>query len=47
MKKYPTILTGGGTRKPTPSYLPEDYKFVEDITVFASEKDEFLTRELY
>ena len=24
---------------PTLSYLPEDYEFVEDITVFASGKD--------
>ncbi len=33
------ILTGGGKRKPTLSYLPEDYQFVEDVTVFASGKD--------
>ena len=37
-EKVPTILTGGG-KQPTLSYLPEDYQFVEDITVFASEKD--------
>ena len=34
MKKT-QILTGGGTRKPTLSYLPEDYEFEDDITVFA------------
>ena len=33
------ILTGNGTRKPTLEYLPEEYKFVDDITVFASGKD--------
>ena len=33
------ILTGHGTRKPTLEYLPEDYIFEEDITVFASGKD--------
>ena len=38
-KSTQAILTGGGTRKPTLSYLPEDYQFVEDITVFASGKD--------
>ena len=38
-KSTQAILTGGGTRKPTLSYLPEDYVFIEDITVFASGKD--------
>ena len=38
-KSTQAILTGGGKRKPTLSYLPEDYQFVEDITVFASGKD--------
>ena len=28
-----------GTRKPILSYLPEDYEFKDDITVFASGKD--------
>ena len=38
-KSTQAILTGGGTRKPTLSYLPEDYQFEENITVFASGKD--------
>jgi rod shape-determining protein MreC len=38
-KNTQAILTGGGTRKPTLSYLPEDYQFVEGITVFASGKE--------
>ena len=38
-KNTQAILTGGGTLKPTLSYLPEDYQFVEGITVFASGKD--------
>ena len=38
-KSTQAILTGGGTRKPSLSYLPEDYQFEEDITVFASGKD--------
>ena len=38
-KSTQAILTGGGTRKPTLSYLPEDYEFKDDITVFASGKD--------
>ena len=38
-KSTQAILTGGGTRKPTLSYLPEDYEFEDDITVFASGKD--------
>ena len=38
-KSTQAILTGGGTRKPTLSYLPEDYQFVNDVTVFASGKD--------
>jgi rod shape-determining protein MreC len=42
-KSTQAILTGGGTREPTLSYLPEDYKFVEDITVFASGKDGIFT----
>ncbi len=33
------ILTGRGSRKPTLEYLPEDYIFENDITVFASGKD--------
>ena len=33
------ILTGNGTRKPTLEYLPENYEFVDNITVFASGKD--------
>ena len=32
-------MTGGGTRTPSLSYLPEDYQFVEGLTVFASGKD--------
>ena len=42
-KSTQAILTGGGTRKPSLSYLPEDYQFVEDITVFASGKDGIFT----
>ena len=42
-KSTQAILTGGGTREPTLSYLPEDYQFVEDITVFASGKDGIFT----
>ena len=38
-KSTQAILTGGGTRKPTLAYLPEDYEFKDDITVFASGKD--------
>ena len=38
-KSTQAILTGGGTRKPSLAYLPEDYQFVEGITVFASGKD--------
>ena len=38
-KSTQAILTGSGTRNPTLSYLPEDYEFEEDITVFASGKD--------
>ena len=33
------ILIGNGTRKPTLEYLPENYIFEGDITVFASGKD--------
>ena len=33
------ILSGNGTRKPSLEYLPENYKFVDGITVFASGKD--------
>ena len=33
------ILSGGGTAKPKLEYLPEGYKFTEDINVFASGKD--------
>ena len=39
MKSTQAILTGGGTRKPTLSYLPENYEFKDDIAVFASGKD--------
>ena len=42
-KSTQAILTGGGTREPTLSYLPEDYQFEEDITVFASGKDGIFT----
>ena len=42
-KSTQAILTGSGTREPTLSYLPEDYQFVEDITVFASGKDGIFT----
>jgi rod shape-determining protein MreC len=38
-KSTQAILTGRGARKPILSYLPEDYQFVEDITVFTSGKD--------
>ena len=38
-KSTQAILTGGGTRKPTLAYLPEDYQFIENLTVFASGKD--------
>ena len=38
-KSTQAILTGGGTRRPILSYLPENYEFVENITVFASGKD--------
>ena len=38
-KSTQAILTGGSTRRPTLSYLPEGYQFVEGITVFASGKD--------
>ncbi|WP_075533734.1 rod shape-determining protein MreC [Candidatus Pelagibacter communis] len=33
------ILSGGGTNNPTLEYLPEDYKVIEEINVFASGKD--------
>ena len=42
-KSTQAILTGSGTREPTLSYLPEDYEFEEDITVFASGKDGIFT----
>ena len=38
-KSTQAILTGGGTRKPTLSYLPEDYEVYEEINIFASGKD--------
>ena len=42
-KSTQAILTGGGTRKPTLTYLPEDYQFEDGITVFASGKDGIFT----
>ena len=33
------ILTGSGTKNPKLEYLPEDYKFEGDVTIFASGKD--------
>ena len=33
------ILSGGGTSKPKLDYLPEGYKFTEEVNVFASGKD--------
>ena len=33
------ILSGGGTAKPKLEYLPEGYKFTEEVNVFASGKD--------
>ena len=33
------ILSGSGTSNPILEYLPEDYKIIEDINVFASGKD--------
>ena len=38
-KSTQAILTGRGSRNPKLDYLPEDYQFVEGITVFASGKD--------
>ena len=33
------ILSGGGTAKPKLEYLPEGYKFSDDVNIFASGKD--------
>ena len=33
------ILTGSGTKNPKLEYLPEDYVFEDEITIFASGKD--------
>ena len=33
------ILSGSGTNNPNLEYLPEDYKILEDVNVFASGKD--------
>jgi rod shape-determining protein MreC len=33
------ILTGSGTRNPKLEYLPEDYEFTDEATIFASGKD--------
>ncbi len=33
------ILSGGGTSNPTLEYLPENYKIIDQINVFASGKD--------
>ena len=33
------ILSGGGTAKPKLEYLPEGYKFTDEVNVFASGKD--------
>ena len=33
------ILSGGGTNNPTLEYLPEDYKIIDGINIFASGKD--------
>ena len=33
------ILSGSGTNNPTLEYLPEDYKIIDEINVFASGKD--------
>ena len=37
------ILTGSGTRNPKLEYLPEDYVFENEVTVFASGKDGIFT----
>ncbi len=33
------ILTGSGTKNPKLEYLPENYKFQSELTIFASGKD--------
>jgi len=33
------ILTGSGTKNPKLEYLPEEYKFENEVTIFASGKD--------
>ena len=38
-KSTQAILTGRGSRNPTLEYLPENYQFVDGVTVFASGKD--------
>ena len=37
------ILTGSGTQNPKLEYLPEDYEFENDVTIFASGKDGIFT----
>ena len=37
------ILTGSGTKNPKLEYLPEDYEFATEATVFASGKDGIFT----
>ena len=37
------ILTGSGTQNPKLEYLPEDYQFKNELTIFASGKDGFFT----
>ena len=37
------ILSGSGSSNPILEYLPEDYKVIEDISVFASGKDGIFT----
>ena len=37
------ILTGSGTKNPKLEYLPEDYEFKNNVTIFASGKDSVFT----
>ena len=37
------ILSGSGANNPTLEYLPEDYKIIDEINVFASGKDGIFT----
>ena len=37
------ILTGSGTKNPKLEYLPEDYEFEKEVTIFASGKDGIFT----